>query len=557
MNRCRDRERFRNVWEPLSLDDQNGGERRGEGFMEWVSDFFREDGYLFVVVIFAGFLSFASFAYFYSNDLTLLNSDAIAHLLIAKRVLDGLTPGLAHLGGYWLPLPHILMLPFVWSDFLFRTGLAGSFLSMISFVLTAVFIYKLTSLTVGDGRVGLFAAVVFCGNPNVLYMQAIPMTEMVFLFFMVAAVYYLSKWGKNADDLLCLVLAAAMIASATLTRYEGWALFLLSLLMVLYVCVRKGFFAEKVQAYLIYFGSLAGLGILLWLIWEQTILGDFLFFHRGEYSNLSFTVDSELTGDFRLALLSYWKATRMIVGSIALAMSLLGVIYFAFTNRLKINSLCLLVLFFPFPFFVYSLYSGQVEQKLPGLGNGGMYCIRYGLLMVPAVAIFIAFLLRNRWLQILVVLVLLVNSFFMVRNGNIVTLNESAVTGIGPDGVSKMEGGLWLRENYDYGLTLVENKEHEPLVFWSSIPIDSFIYEGDRGYWEEALTDPEKHARWIVMSKWPDGPDKVWKALHGTDILKGAFDCVYRISTSSRTTEFYKLNEGVSEVSHEPSNISK
>ena len=47
----------------------------------------------------------------------LLYGDAVAHLGIARRILDTNNPGIGNLGGVWLPLPHLLMLPFVaeWS----------------------------------------------------------------------------------------------------------------------------------------------------------------------------------------------------------------------------------------------------------------------------------------------------------------------------------------------------------------------------------------------------------------------------------------------------------
>jgi len=39
--------------------------------------------------------------------------DAVAHLHIARRVIDSRRPGLSELGSVWLPLPHLLMIPFV------------------------------------------------------------------------------------------------------------------------------------------------------------------------------------------------------------------------------------------------------------------------------------------------------------------------------------------------------------------------------------------------------------------------------------------------------------
>ena len=43
--------------------------------------------------------------------------DAIAHLHIARRVFDSHRPGLSQLGSVWLPLPHLLMIPFAFGRY--------------------------------------------------------------------------------------------------------------------------------------------------------------------------------------------------------------------------------------------------------------------------------------------------------------------------------------------------------------------------------------------------------------------------------------------------------
>ena len=55
---------------------------------------------------------FAFLYYLHQNDL-LLYGDAVAHINIARRVFDSQTPGLLQLGTVWLPLPHLLMIPFI------------------------------------------------------------------------------------------------------------------------------------------------------------------------------------------------------------------------------------------------------------------------------------------------------------------------------------------------------------------------------------------------------------------------------------------------------------
>lgn len=500
--------------------------------LRWI---WQGDRYLRLTILMAVVASLSSFAYFFYNNLTLLNIDASSHLMIAKRVVHGLTPGFAHLGGYWLPLPHILILPFIWNDFMYWSGLAGSIVSISSFVLTTVFIYKIALLFTGDKKASLIATFIFAINPNVLYMQSTPMTESLLILFMVASVYYLSKWSQNVDNLQYLFGTALAVFLATLTRYEGWALLLVVMAVLLYICTKNRFGYQKIEAHLIYFGSLAGFGILFWLIWEQVILGDFLFFHRGEYSNLSFAVGSETTGNLYMSTLSYSISTLMNVGVVGLLLGIAGLVYFLVSNQPKADKISMLVLVSPIPFFIYSLYGGQVEQKVPGIGSGGMYCIRYGLLMVPAFAVFAGYLAKRPWIKVLVVIAVSAGIVTMVLTNNIAALNDSAATRLSARSIQTSIAAKWLSSNYDEGLVLMENKNHEILTFESRIPMKNFIYEGSLGYWETSLEDPTKHAHWILMTQMNGRQDKVWKALHNTPQLLN-YDLVYQ----NGGTEIYK-----------------
>src|SRR3954464_6803691 len=98
------------------------------------------------ISIFATLFSVTSIVLAYHAGTILAYGDAESHLNIAKRVVDSLTPGFGQLGGIWLPLPHLLLAPFVSNDFLWRTGLAGSIVSGIAFVVSSVFIYKLVKI---------------------------------------------------------------------------------------------------------------------------------------------------------------------------------------------------------------------------------------------------------------------------------------------------------------------------------------------------------------------------------------------------------------------------
>ena len=68
---------------------------------------------IFLVAQIATAISVISFFYHLQHGDLLLYGDAVAHINIARRVFDSRTPGLLQLGTVWLPLPHLLMVPFL------------------------------------------------------------------------------------------------------------------------------------------------------------------------------------------------------------------------------------------------------------------------------------------------------------------------------------------------------------------------------------------------------------------------------------------------------------
>src|SRR5438270_5234243 len=76
--------------------------------------------------------------FFYSRNEILLSGDAVAHINIARRVFDSRTPGLLQLGSVWLPLPHLLAIPFIVNTWLCQTGIVGSLVLVLPFILAGV-----------------------------------------------------------------------------------------------------------------------------------------------------------------------------------------------------------------------------------------------------------------------------------------------------------------------------------------------------------------------------------------------------------------------------------
>src|SRR5260370_38460117 len=113
----------------------------------------------------AAAVSIASFFYYLRHGDLLLYGDAVAHISIARRVFDSRTPGFLQLGTVWLPLPHLLMLPFLLPRWLWQTGIAGSIPSLIPYVFSVTGIFRLVRTAPGVGPASMpvsFAAL--CGD---------------------------------------------------------------------------------------------------------------------------------------------------------------------------------------------------------------------------------------------------------------------------------------------------------------------------------------------------------------------------------------------------------
>ncbi len=123
----------------------------------------------------------------FDRGYTLYYGDAEAHLNIARRIVDSRTPGPEQIGTVWLPLPHVLLMPFTLHRNWWQSGFAGVLPSVICFVFAGVFLYAAARRAYGSAMAALAALLIFALNPNLLYLQATPMTEPVFLLAAIRA----------------------------------------------------------------------------------------------------------------------------------------------------------------------------------------------------------------------------------------------------------------------------------------------------------------------------------------------------------------------------------
>ena len=175
------------------------------------------------VLLIGTILGLCSFAYYYQHGMSTLHYDAKAHLVIARRVVDSAAPGYSQMGAHWLPLIHLLYLPFVWFDAQYRSPLFPCLISVCSFALSGWLTYRIASRLTGSVLAGVFAAAVLLANPNLQFLQSAPLTEPVFMVLSLLALDAWLRWRAQAGESLPW-LPAVWAALGAFCRYEGWLL---------------------------------------------------------------------------------------------------------------------------------------------------------------------------------------------------------------------------------------------------------------------------------------------------------------------------------------------
>ncbi len=477
----------------------------------------------------ASLVSIGAFVWFYSQGMTLNYFDSISHLEIARRVIDSPTTGFGQLGGVWLPLPHLLMLPTIGIDALYYSGIAGSSISMVSFVVTTLFIYKIIFHLIGNGRKlpGLVGAGVFMANVNMLYMQSTPMTELLLFACMAAMVYYVQRWIQT-DRWSYLLIAGAASLLGSLTRYEAWVLLVTLICVIVYALWRKHYSWEKAEGILLAFLFFAVVGIIGWLVWNQLIFNNFLNWENGPYAKSTLWVGESDTavGNWGASLLTYAYAIVDSENFPIVCVAALSVPVFIIRERLRMHIMPVLSLLVFIPFFVYAIESGQRPLHVLEL-NGGMYNVRFGLLMSLFVAIVIGYTVDAIHLPVLrqigmigAVSLALVASGVQLQTHSAQIINEPQAWLQSEKSLGTDAAGTFMAHNYNGGKILATFFNNEDLLFVAEIPLRNNIYEGSFKIWPKALVDPPgSNVRWIIM-RHNDSTDPVYAALHDAKVLK-------------------------------------
>jgi hypothetical protein len=501
---------------------------------------------LMVAQIAAGISILSFLIYFQRGDL-LLYGDAVAHINIARRVFDSKTPGLLQLGTVWLPLPHLLMVPFLFSNALWRSGVGGSIPSMIAYVLSVAGIFRLVRGALACGSepdaaariTGWFAAGIYAANPNLIYLQSTAMTEPLYLALFIWAVVYFTEFAqpvardgsaKRNNASLSLIKCGWCLVGACFTRYDGWFLAVTLCLAAFWVWRRTKRDALRVRRSFGKFVLLSAAAPILWLAYNAAVYRNPLEFANGPYSaraveqktatpeSPSHPGASNLPVAFSFFLKSAELnvATADAVQKLWLGLLLLGsLMTVVFDPRLW----PLLLLWVPLPFYMLSISYSGVPIFLPVWWPHSYYNLRYGLELLPASAVFVALaanfamgLLSQRPARTAIgvaFLLLVAGSYLSIWKEQPVCFREAWV-----NSRDRMALETELSENLEKlprdSTLLMYLGDHVGALQMAGIRLNRVVSEGNHrpwkkpsdadGLWERALANPRQYVDYVVAS---------------------------------------------------------
>jgi hypothetical protein len=485
-------------------------------------------GETFVVAWSVLLVSLFALSFCSSRGILLLYGDAVAHLHIARRVIDSLNPGLRQLGSVWLPLPHLLLVPFVARMEWWQSGVAGAFPSMAAYVFGTAGIYRLARLWI-EPKSAVIAVLFFGLNPGLLYMQTTAMNEPLFLAEMIWAVILIVEYGRalEVDETALaaklLIGAGLVLVAAVFTRYDGWIFTSLAWLIALKKMLQKRRWGSPAGGAFVLFTVMLAVAPLIWMAYCSRQFGDPLDFLRGPYSARAIELRTATPGaphypgwhSMPVAALYFLKAAELGAvplrfANLLLILSVAGSVLAAIRWRRR-DGLTALLLWLPLPFYAYSVAYGSVPIFIPLWWPHSWYNTRYGMEMLPAFALSLAFLVacisdwisRRRpsiapWFIGVVALLVLADNVTLLRAKPLV-LDEA---------IANSRTRIQFEVAYANALAglppkstmLVYTSEHVGAFQRAGIALKRTINETDYYQWQPALKDPAKAADFVIAT---------------------------------------------------------
>jgi hypothetical protein len=449
-----------------------------------------------VALLLGGFAT----SYYAGQDLTLSHYDAKAHLVVARRILDSLTPGWRQIGAVWLPLPHVLNALPVQVDAWYRTGLSGVVISMVSFAMAAGSLAWLVASLSGSRAAAVATVAIFVYQPDLLYLQATPMTEPLLLGLTVGGIALLYRWTR-AGGALPAWQPGLVLALACLTRYESWPMTVAAGLVAWLTLWRRGHgFGASLTAVL-RVGVWPLGALLLFLVLSKATVGAWLVtggFYEPNNPAYRVPVTALVQVGWGLGRVGGWPVAWAGAAG-AVVVLLQGLVHKERQDR----------------WFVLAL-AGCAALPYYAFVSGHPFRIRYMILLITAAAACVGMLvgmLPKAYRGVVALLVM-----------GVLAVDRQPVGLTSP----MVQEAQWDRANQKerraVTACLMDRWRGEPILVsmgslahymqetsTSGLAIRHYIHEGIGEIWYEALKSPRRHAAFVLVEEKAEGGDQLYR----------------------------------------------
>jgi hypothetical protein len=469
---------------------------------------------------------------FFKGSYSLLYyGDSIGHLVIARRIFDSILPGITQLGAVWLPMTHIMLAPFVASDFLFHTGMAGTIVSSISTAVTAVLIFRIVKMQFNSKAAGLLASALYLMNPSVIYMGVVPMMEAPFMMFFMLSVYYLQKWyflHMSKDSTLkqyrTIMKCTIAISGACLTRYEAWLLpmGLIFVMLSVFLFLSRESQRHRIEAFLSFAVPFSTVGIILWVLWNVALFRNAFFFATGPFSAQvqaaarHYSIHLHMHPLYSLSIIL--NVASSMYGIPVLIICLLGLAAYLYMNRhgsLSFGLLTIAMLMAPMLADYAAMIQGSGE--IYPVGEKQWFNGRYLIFAAPLIAFgatslvfFTTKIVRRNMLPTVIVMFVLVLSYSLIfadqrfEVGKTTAMADNVLLPFSVEQQATHETGNQIGKLYDGTGKIVlftTNEIGQQFMFASEIPLKNFIDVAGGYYWSTSKGAPWVYGEYVVIAK--------------------------------------------------------
>jgi hypothetical protein len=513
-------------------------------------------------------VTLACYLYNVNNHSLLYYSDSISHLVRARQLVDYSSPGLEQIGTVWLPLPHLILLPFSLVDLFFKTGLAGTFVSLPSLAIAATIIYKIIKVQTNISWIAILGSSLFFLNPNILYLGITAMTEALFMLFFIVAVFYFQKsvlsgmystrqkhsdvssidihdpivrvrglkkiLGPEHNSMISnnLLRCSFFIALATLCRYEAWPIPVLLTIFIIIRSMKEDGIDRGIEARVLNRERLMGglvcialsfSGIILWICYNWIYFNSPLEFLFSPYYSAAAQALEGQNRDFLflqpLNISSVYGINALVFfGPVTIVGAIFGCIIHRMSKPLKLRSWELVLLFLAIPplFSLLTLVFGVGEM------NYWWFNSRFMIMLSPLLILLLSALLKrinDKILRNKRILVYASFTIFLIYpviilpiSGEIVTLvdaKNSMSYGTRP---FAMDLANVLGRLYEGGkIFIVTGSAQQNVIMQASgIPLANFYTATEQFKTNHQLQQFKVDYNYVVLSKNPDADSRIY-----------------------------------------------